>query len=164
MIINMIMSAKYSYMSGDTLFEHFAWISYSVSTYFSPHRVSRNEWTVWDGILHAGVTPTSYIADLRALQYAPGSNIKACTIASYCLFHMQQYLTDSTIWTRVENRLTLVTGAIFCNTSSEGEGIVATPLWIFYNERPISLCLLPLYSQESPLSIDTKINTIHLRM
>ena len=41
------------------------------------------------------------------------------------------------------------------------------PLWIFYNKRSIPLCLLPMYpmySYKSPLSTDTEISTIHLRM
>ena len=44
------------------------------------------------------------------------------------------------------------------------KGGVATPLLIFYNRPPIPLCLLPLYSYESSLSIDTEISTIRLRM
>ena len=36
--------------------------------------------------------------------------------------------------------------------------------WIFDNKRPIPLCLLALYSYGSPLSIDTKISTLHMRM
>ena len=40
----------------------------------------------------------------------------------------------------------------------------ATPLWIFYNKRPLPLCLLPLYSYESSLSNDTKLSTVRLHM
>ena len=43
------------------------------------------------------------------------------------------------------------------------EGGCCTPC-IFYNKRPIPSCLQQLYSYESPLSIDTKISTICLRM
>ena len=42
--------------------------------------------------------------------------------------------------------------------------VVATPLWIFYNKRPIPLCLLPMCRYESPFSSDTKWSTITLRM
>ena len=67
-------------------------------------------------------------------------------------------------WENAEEKPLVLCWAIFCNTS-EGGG-VATPLWIFYNKRPIGLplCLLPMYSYQSPLSIDTKISTIGLCM
>ena len=34
--------------------------------------------------------------------------------------------------------------------------LLQPPLWIFYIKRSVPLCLLPVYSYGSPLSIDTK--------
>ena len=39
-----------------------------------------------------------------------------------------------------------------------------SPGFSIYNKRSLPLCLLPLYSYESLLSIDTKISTVRLRM
>ena len=67
----------------------------------SPRRVSRKLDCVWDGVLHAAVTRTFYIADL------PAPGIKLCTNAGYRLLHSHAQVltfTDLTWWTEVQQQ------------------------------------------------------------